>query len=101
MLVIPDDRLRPRVRTSGHVLFLLRLGVADQQDAGRGVGKEDGHRELSLVSEKSSPGGGALTSVIATTREHDTFILRSFGTVVANPPCLLESAFLLPPLELR
>src|SRR5918998_654662 len=57
--------------------------------------------ELSLVSLRSSPGGGAMTSVIATTREPHIFILRNFATALADPPSLFESAFLLPPLELH
>jgi hypothetical protein len=36
--------------------FLPGLGVTGKQHAGRAVGDEDGSRELSLVSENSSPG---------------------------------------------
>jgi hypothetical protein len=39
------------------LLLLSGLGVTGEQHAGRAVGDEDGSRELSLVSEKSSLGG--------------------------------------------
>jgi hypothetical protein len=60
----------------------------------------DTHRKVSF-SDKTSPGGGTMRSVMATTREHWTLNLRSFGTLVADLSRLSESAFLLPPLELR
>jgi hypothetical protein len=43
-------------------VLLPRLGVADQEYACRPVDEQDGQRELSLVSDTSSPGGGAMTS---------------------------------------
>ena len=52
------------------VLLLPGLGVTGKQDARRAIAKEDGYRvvvglgELSLVSEKSSSGGGAMPSSI-------------------------------------
>jgi hypothetical protein len=55
--------LRPRVRTAG--LCFSFLASASPPRRTRAVGQEDGHRELSLVSEKSSPGEGAMTSVLA------------------------------------
>jgi hypothetical protein len=42
----------------------LRLGIASQEDVGRALAQEDGH-ELSLVSGKSTPGGGAMMSASA------------------------------------
>ena len=59
----PDNGQRLGIRTFSHMLLLPRLGVAGEQDAGRAVVRGM-VTELSLVSEKSSPGGGAMTSVL-------------------------------------
>ena len=47
-----------------HVL-LAGLGVASEEYAGRTVDQEDGYRALTLVSQKSSPGGDAIASLRA------------------------------------
>jgi hypothetical protein len=44
-------RLRPRVGAVRHVLLLFCLGITGQEDVGRAVGKEDGHRK----TEQSYP----------------------------------------------
>ncbi len=36
----------------GHVLLLPNLGVADQEDAGRAVGEEDGNRVVVGLGEE-------------------------------------------------
>jgi hypothetical protein len=50
----PDDRQWPRVGTVGHVFLFVRLGVAGEQDARRAVGKEDGHRVVVDLGEKTA-----------------------------------------------
>jgi hypothetical protein len=48
----PFHHSKPRVGAVGHVLLLPRLGIVDQEDAGRAIGKEDGNRVVVGLGEE-------------------------------------------------
>ena len=46
----------PCIGTVSHVLLLVRLGVAGEQDAGRAVGQQDGHGVVVDLGEQTTFG---------------------------------------------
>src|SRR5215216_7811282 len=46
----------PCIGTVSHVLLLVRLGVAGEQDAGRAVGQHDGHGVVVDLGEQTTFG---------------------------------------------
>src|SRR5215211_7392349 len=49
-----QNRQGTGIRTVSHVLLLVRLGVASEQDAGCAIGQQDGHRVVVDLGEQTA-----------------------------------------------